>query len=99
MIVGKNSAKLGFTWYVKTIVKCVSGIAVIVLSIPNYPYLSILGVLAFALGVYEALKEYNALSAVKPVASGEYKMNVNKDEITAGYYPEQSKDDNTASEK
>jgi hypothetical protein len=94
MIVGKNSAKLGFTWYVKTIVKCVSGIAVIGLSFPNYPYLSILGVLAFALGVYESLKEYNALSAVKPVASGEYKMNVNKDEITAGYYPEESKDTN-----
>ena len=93
MIVGKNAAKLGFTWYVKTIVKCVSGIAIIGLSIPAYVTLAVFGLIVLALGVYESWNEYKVLSANKPIISGDYKHNVSKDDNSDGYYPDQTKDE------
>ena len=93
MIVGKNAAKLGFTWYVKTIVKCVSGIAIIGLSIPAYVTLAVFGLVVLALGVYESWNEYKMLSAVNPIVSGEYKHNVSKDDQSNGFYPGETKDE------
>lgn len=93
MIVGKNSVKLGFSWYGKTIIKCMAGVAIIGLSIPNYAFLAVFGLIAIILGVYESWKEYKVLSAKTPTIKGDYKHNVSKDDDSGNFIANGSKDD------
>ena len=64
MIIGKDSAKKGFSWYGKTILKVVTGIAAIGLSFPHqtfYPAVLVIVIAGTALIVYESYKEYKKL--------------------------------------
>lgn len=64
MIVGKNSAKSGFSWFGRTILKAVTGVAAIGLSFPHqklYPAVLLIVIAGTALIVYESYKEYKKL--------------------------------------
>lgn len=64
MIIGKDSAKKGFTWFGKTALKAVTAIAAIGLSFPHqsfYPIVLVVAIGGFALIAYEGYKEYKSL--------------------------------------
>lgn len=61
MITGKNSAKLGFTWYGISILKLITGISTIS-YIDRYPILGVIGIIALGCFVYEQIKKYKDLS-------------------------------------
>ena len=58
MIVGKNSAKLGFTWFGKIIVKVT--VAALAISVGGFGVA--VGCISLALSAYEVIKEYKDLS-------------------------------------
>ena len=60
MIVGKNSAKLGFTWWLITILKLIVGIATIA-YIEQFIVLGIIGIISVIFFGWEQLKEYKRL--------------------------------------
>ena len=61
MIIGKNSALKGFTWFLILIIKTVAAVATIA-WIKEYVFIGIVGVVALALFAYEQVKEYRRLS-------------------------------------
>jgi len=64
MIIGKDSAKKGFTWFGKTILKVVTAIAAIGLSFPHqdfYPFTLLVAIGGLTLIGYESFKEYKSL--------------------------------------
>ena len=61
MIIGKNSAKLGFTWFLILIIKTVAAVATIA-WIKEDVFIGIVGIVALALFAYEQAKEYRRLS-------------------------------------
>ena len=60
MIVGKNSAKLGFTWFAVSILKLIVGVATIA-YIEQFIVLGIIGIIAILFFTWEQLKEYKKL--------------------------------------
>lgn len=60
MIVGKDSAKLGFTWLAISILKLIVGVATIA-YIEQFIVLGIIGIIATLFFVWEQLKEYKKL--------------------------------------
>ena len=61
MIIGKNSAKLGFTWLAVSILKLIVGVATIA-YIEQFIVLGIIGIIATLFFVWEQLKEYKELA-------------------------------------
>ena len=61
MIIGKDSAKLGYTWYGISILKLIAGVATIS-YIEKYPLLGIIGIIALGVFVYEQVKKFKELS-------------------------------------
>lgn len=64
MIVGKNSAKKGFTWYFKTVLKLISGIATIA-YIGEFAILGVIGIIATLLFSFEQYKEWEEIDNKK----------------------------------
>lgn len=61
MIIGKDSAKIGFTWYAKTVLKLIAGVATIS-YIGAYPIVGVVGIIALLAFGYESFVEFKKLS-------------------------------------
>lgn len=61
MIVGKDSAKKGFKWFLISIIKIVAAVATIA-WIKNDVFIGIVGIVSLILFTYEQVKEFNKLS-------------------------------------
>lgn len=61
MIIGKNSAKLGFTWFFIGIIKIIVSVSAIS-YIKDYTFIGIVGIVSFAIFVYEQIKKFKQLS-------------------------------------
>ena len=61
MIIGKNSAKIGFTWLAVSILKLIVGVATIA-YIEQFTFLGVIGIIAILFFVWEQLKEYKKLA-------------------------------------
>ena len=64
MLVGKNSAKLGFTWLAVSILKLIVGVATIV-YIGKSALIGVLGIIAILLFAWEQFMEYKRLSKLE----------------------------------
>lgn len=60
MLVGKNSAIKGFTWFLVTILKLVVSIATIA-YIEEYTFIGIVGIIALIFFAWEQVREYKRL--------------------------------------
>ena len=60
MIIGKNSAKLGFPWLAISILKLIVGVATIA-YIGQFIVLGIIGIIAILFFTWEQLKEYKKI--------------------------------------
>ena len=60
MFVGKDSAKIGFTWLVVSILKLIVGVATIA-YIEQFTFLGVIGIIATLFFVWEQIKEYKKL--------------------------------------
>ncbi len=61
MIVGKNSAKIGFKWFGAFAIKLFTGFTALT-YIEKYPVVGIIALLAIVYFVYEQIQTYNKLS-------------------------------------
>lgn len=61
MIIGKDSAKIGFKWFGAFAIKLFTAFATIS-YLDNYPVVGIVGILSLGFFVYEQIKNYNELS-------------------------------------
>lgn len=61
MIVGKDSAKIGFKWFGAFAIKLFTAFATIA-YMDDYPVVGIVGILSLGFFVYEQIKVYNELS-------------------------------------
>lgn len=62
MIVGKNSAKKGFTWYLDACLKLIVSVATIA-HIEKYPIVGVIGITALLYFGYTSWKEYKSLES------------------------------------